>query len=80
MLGKTNEDALALLNAQEYQNTPCRLLIMHGPEDRSVAKDDEDPSLDEKFPNNLSTFKYYAPAAILGGICAFAMAVFIKHR
>ena len=66
MLGKTNEEALERLNASEYQNTPCRLLIMHGPGDRSVAKDDEDPSLDEIFPKNLSALKYYTPAAILG--------------
>jgi hypothetical protein len=66
MLGKTNEEALERLNAPQYQNTPCRLLIMHGPRDRSVAKDDVDPSLDEIFPKNLSNFTYYTPAAILG--------------
>ena len=44
---------------------------MHGPRDRSVAKDDVDPSLDEMFPKNLSAFTYYTPAAILGLVLKF---------
>ena len=50
---------------------------MHGPGDRSVAKDDEDPSLDEIFPKNLSALKYYTPAAILGMVLKFFKSVFV---
>lgn len=77
MLGKSNEEALKLLNAQEYQNTPCRMLIMHGPRERSVAGDDVDPSLDEKFPNNLG-FRYYLPAAFFVGVCSLVVGLLVR--
>ena len=78
MLGKSNEEALKLLNAPEYQNTPCRMLIMHGPRERSVAGDDIDPSLDEQFPNNLGPFRYYLPAAILVGVCSLVVGLLVR--